>query len=124
QKIQNISDLKILLCEKVKDANLQILIVEGFTVFNYKPLQSLFHLKYYFTLSKEECSKRRSHRVYEPPDCPGYFDVCVWPEYIKQLEEIRREVKGVKYFNEHTQNPLEEILIDIGAIMDEGKLAR
>lgn len=58
----------------------------------------LFDLKYYFTLTKEECLKRREVRVYDPPDVPGYFELCAWPEHLSQLKEVRTKVDNVDYF--------------------------
>jgi len=83
----------------IKSAKLKVLIVEGFCIFNYEPLVPLFDLKYYFTLTKEECLQRREYRVYDPPDVPGYFELCAWPEHISQLEEVRTKVDDVKYFS-------------------------
>lgn len=98
---------------KLKDNDIGVVIVEGFSIFNYEPMLELFHLKYYFTLSRQECYKRRTQRVYEPPDCPGYFEKCVWPEHVKQLEEIRSTVDNVNYFNECVVKPEEKIITDI-----------
>ncbi|CAH0546402.1 unnamed protein product [Brassicogethes aeneus] len=98
--------------EKICNDNIEVLIIEGFCVFNYKPMRDLFSLKYYFTLSKEECFKRRTLRVYDPPDCPGYFEICAWPEHLSQLEEVKKEF-NITYFDEHTNNILELILQEI-----------
>ncbi|XP_048005173.1 nicotinamide riboside kinase 1 [Leguminivora glycinivorella] len=68
----------------------QFLIIEGFTVLNYKPLLDLCDLKYYFVLEYGECFARRALRLYDPPDIPGYFERCVWPEHLKYRAEIER----------------------------------
>ncbi|KAL1517422.1 hypothetical protein ABEB36_001189 [Hypothenemus hampei] len=61
----------------------------------------------------DECFKRRIKRVYEPPDVPGYFEKCVWPEHLKQLEEVKRDVDNIVYFQKNSSNEMERILSDI-----------
>jgi hypothetical protein len=46
----------------------------------------LFHRVLFITLDRDTCQKRRSTRVYDPPDEPGYFDQVVWPSYQSHLE--------------------------------------
>lgn len=101
------------LVEKLAQKKLRILIVEGFCIFYHKPIESLCDLKYFITLNKEECYKRRMQRVYEPPDCPGYFENCVWPEYLRQLEDVKSNVENVTYISEFTEDPIEIILEEI-----------
>lgn len=110
---KSLENLKNELCHKIELKGLNILIVEGFSIFNYKPVEALCDLKYYLTLSKHECALRRSKRVYEPPDCPGYFDKVVWPEYVKLLADVKKNVQNVRYFNEHTPDILKKVLVDI-----------
>ncbi|XP_046416449.1 nicotinamide riboside kinase 1 isoform X1 [Neodiprion virginianus] len=66
----------------------RVLIVEGFLIFSYKPISDLTNLKYFITLDKDECWKRRELRTYLPPDVPGYYEKIVWPEYLKHKSEI------------------------------------
>lgn len=66
-----------------------ILLVEGFTIFNYRPLTELFDKRYFLVASKEVCHERRLTRNYNPPDVPHYFEKVVWPYYIQRLEEIK-----------------------------------
>jgi len=65
-----------------------IMVLDGHLVLNYRPLLELCDLKYYFTLTKDQCWQRRKVREYNPPDPPGYFDKCVWPMYLKYKQEI------------------------------------
>ncbi|XP_017782085.1 PREDICTED: nicotinamide riboside kinase 1 [Nicrophorus vespilloides] len=91
-----------------------ILIIEGFSIFNCRHIEELCNLKYFFKLKKEVCRERRSRREYDPPDCPGYFDRCVWPEHIEQLKEVERTVEGVTYFeNVESDHALEAVLKDV-----------
>ncbi|XP_066250207.1 nicotinamide riboside kinase 1 [Euwallacea similis] len=96
---------------------IHIVIIEGFCIFNYKPLAEICNLKYYFTLDYEECYKRRIKRVYEPPDVAGYFEKCVWPEHLKQLAEVQNVISDVRYFNGNSTNEVDEIAADIARIL-------
>lgn len=100
------------ICDVLKTAKFKLLIIEGFSIFNYKPLVPFCDLKYYFTLQKEECFKRRLTRSYDPPDCPGYFESCAWPEHLKQLEEVKTTVDNINYFC-GTEDATENIIRDI-----------
>lgn len=100
----------------VTDKKINFLILEGFCIFYHKPIESLCNLKYFVTLNKEECYRRRIQRVYEPPDCPGYFEHCVWPEYLRQLDDVQKNVKDVHYISEYTEDPIAVILEDISRI--------
>lgn len=108
-------DLEIekLVHDCVETKGMHVLILEGFSIFNYKPVEAFCDFKYYLTLSKAQCNARRKNRVYEPPDCPGYFEQCVWPEYLKLFSDVQRNVKDVKYFHEHNKNRLKEVLVDV-----------
>lgn len=109
----NSTELAKLLCKKVQEANVRILILEGFCILNYAPIADLCCLKYYFTLTREECYERRIKRVYEPPDCPGYFEKCVWPEYLNLFDEVEKAVKNVDYFDGTLPSPIDRVLLNI-----------
>ncbi|XP_062064413.1 nicotinamide riboside kinase 1 isoform X2 [Lepus europaeus] len=70
-----------------------ILIIEVCCYF--RPFDPIWNRSYFLTIPYEECKRRRSTRVYEPPDPPGYFDGHVWPMYLKhrrEMEDIAWEV--------------------------------
>lgn len=118
---KSIIKLEKLAHDKAMETNINILIIEGFSIFNYKPIEALCDLKYYLTLPKNECEVRRTKRVYEPPDCPGYFEKYVWPEYLKLLAEVQQNVSNVKYFDKHVSDPSEEVLLDINKALNMRK---
>jgi nicotinamide/nicotinate riboside kinase len=58
-----------------------ILILEGFTIFASDILYDKCDVRFFLTLDEDTCRRRRDLRNFNPPDCPGYFDNCIWPEY-------------------------------------------
>lgn len=99
-----------------RDVN--ILIIEGFSIYEHAEVYELCDLKYFFTLDYEECKRRRLLRVYEPPDCPGYFELCVWPEYLKylQLVQVKSEenkARGVTFFESNSVDRSVQVFKDI-----------
>lgn len=73
----------------MRDNKINLLIIEGFTIFNQPELLTLCNIKFHFHLPYEKCYARRQKRIYDPPDVIGYFEVCVWPHYEKNFNEIR-----------------------------------
>uniref|UniRef100_H2V1L6 Nicotinamide riboside kinase 1 n=1 Tax=Takifugu rubripes TaxID=31033 RepID=H2V1L6_TAKRU len=93
---------------KPSDEQLFVLIVEGFLIFNYRPLNLLFDKRYFMEIPYDVCKRRRSLRVYTPPDPPGYFDGHVWPMYLKNRIEMEDSTPGIVFLD--GQKPKEELL--------------
>ncbi|CAL1615588.1 unnamed protein product [Knipowitschia caucasica] len=100
-----------------------VLIVEGFLIFNHRPLNALFDKKYFLEIPYDICKKRRSSRVYIPPDPPGYFDGHVWPMYLKnrkQMEAIVSDIVFVDGLREKDQL-FDSVCNDVMEIIEELK---
>ncbi|XP_038560255.1 nicotinamide riboside kinase 1 [Micropterus salmoides] len=90
------------------DKEVFVLIVEGFLIFNYRPLNELFDKRYFMEIPYDVCKRRRSSRVYTPPDPPGYFDGYVWPMYLKNRQKMMNMVSGIEFLD--GLKPKEELL--------------
>ncbi|XP_022651076.1 nicotinamide riboside kinase 1-like [Varroa destructor] len=85
----------------------RILLLEGHLLFSDPELVVWCDKKYFLTLSKEQCRERRNRRTYQPSDPPGYFDACIYPEYLNYLSYVQENVKDVAYLD--GANPQEMI---------------
>ncbi|XP_030075689.1 nicotinamide riboside kinase 2 [Microcaecilia unicolor] len=89
----------------------QILIVEGFLLYNNKAMADLCTHRYYMTIPASECKKRRSSRNYTIPDPPGLFEGHVWPMYLKHRKEM--EDSGVEVVYLDGLKPREELFSQV-----------
>ncbi|CAH0715130.1 unnamed protein product, partial [Brenthis ino] len=69
----------------------KFMVIEGFTVLNYKPIMEICNLRYYLLLEYGACASRRALRLYVPPDVPGYFERCVWPAHLTYRAQIEKD---------------------------------
>lgn len=67
---------------------LNVLILEGFLLFNHSLTVDVCGLKLHLHLPYERCYERRVRRTYDPADVPGYFEMIVWPHYEKHFKEF------------------------------------
>ena len=68
---------------------LNVLIIEGFLIFNHPFTLDLCNIKFHLHLPYEKCYARRMSRSYDPPDVVGYFEMCVWPFYEQHSKEFK-----------------------------------
>ncbi|XP_051813947.1 nicotinamide riboside kinase 2-like [Acanthochromis polyacanthus] len=77
--VNNILDTEIIpKSDHKEEEETHILIVEGFLLYNYRPLIDLQNQRYFISIPYEECKKKRCSRKYTVPDPPGLFDGHVW----------------------------------------------
>ncbi|GAB0097874.1 uncharacterized protein DMENIID0001_135530 [Sergentomyia squamirostris] len=81
-------DVQTILSHQATSA-LNVLIIEGFLIFNHPLLVELCNPKFHLHVPYEVGFARRRTRTYDPPDCPGYFESCVWPMYEKHFHELK-----------------------------------
>lgn len=73
-----INDEKKLAFKHVKHNNvLNILIIEGFLIFNHPVTLDLCNSKFHLHVPYEICCERRKSRVYDPPDVLGNFFILI-----------------------------------------------
>lgn len=62
---------------------LNVMIIEGFLVFNHAILLDLCNIKFHLHVPYEICYERRQQRCYDPPDVPLYFEVSL--EFVESM---------------------------------------
>lgn len=80
------------------ESKLNILIIEGFLLYNHTFTLDLCNIKFHLHLPYERCYERRQKRRYEPPDVLGYFEMVVWPLYDKHCKEFANR-RDIMYLN-------------------------
>jgi len=85
--------------DTTKYKDIPILIIEGFIMFASQFIYDKCDVRFFVTLEESECRLRRSTRQYNPPDCPGYFEKIVWPEYNRHIEQHVANRPGIKVFD-------------------------
>lgn len=89
-----------------------ILLLEGFLIFNHPMTLDLCNIKFHLHLPYERCKERRSRRTYDPPDVLGYFEMIVWPYYEKHVKEFTGR-PDITYLNgEVTQDKIFKFVLD------------
>lgn len=74
-------------------APLNILIIEGFLIFNHTFVAELCQIKICLTISFDKCFARRTARIYKQRTPPGYFENYTWPLYESHFDEFKNMEK-------------------------------
>ncbi|CAF1390719.1 unnamed protein product [Adineta steineri] len=104
-----------------------LLLIEGFLIFNISNAKELYDLIYYFDLPYEECHRRRSSRNYDPPDPKNYFEKHVWQVHLKTKQEVleyfnKKKLVIVNTKEESFDKIQERIVNDIETILKEKQI--
>lgn len=74
------------------DGSINILIIDGFLIFNHPEVLGLCDLRIEVQISQAICQERRKLRIYNPPNPCGYFESFIWPLHEKHSAEYRRDL--------------------------------
>lgn len=87
--------------------HLNILLIEGFLIYNDVRINALCHMKFFFRLSFDVCWDRRRKRVFKHinPNPERYFREVLWPSYKQHLDVMPDANKIIFLNGEH--NPEE-----------------
>lgn len=78
--------------DQAVDHSINILIIEGFLIFNHPKVLSLCSVRIEVQITQAVCRERRKLRTYNPPNPIGYFEAFLWPLHEKHSAEYRRNV--------------------------------
>lgn len=83
------------------DDAIDILIIEGFLIFKYRPIYELCDMRFFFELPSDVCWERRLKRTFKHvnPRPEYYFDHFIWPTYQNYLNEIKSQSSDIIYLN-------------------------
>jgi nicotinamide/nicotinate riboside kinase len=87
---------KLILSEKY-----EFIFLDGFLLYEDEKIYNLLDKKYFLSLDKEECIRRRASRNYKTIDTPNYFEKCVWVEFLKYKQKCQSKYKDIIYLNGH-----------------------
>lgn len=68
-------------CSNGSLISLNIMIIDGYLVFNQIDINRLIQVRLCMQISFEDCLARRVRRIYPQPTPSGYFEQYVWPIY-------------------------------------------
>lgn len=73
-----------------------VLLLDGFRLFGHPDVPPLCHLRYFLTLTREQCEARGRQRKATSSflTSPLYFDLCIWPQYEEHLSAVLAGVGG------------------------------
>lgn len=93
------------LCQPI-DGTINILLIEGFLIFNHPKVLSLCNVRIEVQITQAVCRERRKLRTYNPPNPIGYFESFIWPFYEKHSAEYRQDVTDLIAVNGEWQREL------------------
>ncbi|CAG0885648.1 unnamed protein product [Cyprideis torosa] len=79
--------------------DVDIVLLDGTLIFNYRRLVPLIDLKYYLLIPKEIVRERRVGRTNRLPDTGPYFDKVLWPMFKQNLAWVRANVPNVVFLD-------------------------
>ena len=106
-----------------------ILIIEGIIVLNDPQILKMSDLKFFITIDKDVCWKRRKNRVWDPEgscweESPGYFEDIAWPEYVKCVVELKDlESDEIKFLDSNQTSIDENLTTVLSDIVNKLKLS-
>lgn len=81
------------------DNTVNILIIEGFLIFNHPKVLSLCDVRIQVQITQAVCRERRKLRSYNPPNPNGYFEAFIWPFHEKHSAQYQHDVSDLIVVN-------------------------